>query len=281
MHAHSRGYGCCRFCGAMTNSRECDVAVVVVNHNQAEYVELALASVLGQTCQPREIVVVDDGSTDESPVVIQRALDSDPRSRVVRLPGVGVAQARNAGAAKATARWVVFLDADDMLHPTFLQRTVSVAARCNTSPAYVYTDAVLAGAEQGVARARRFSALALKRSNFVWNCCLMDRGGFIASGGYRSDLSSHEDWDLFLTLLELGHWGKYLPEPLFTYRRHFEGSRNSLEAQQLLSMRESMMIRHASLYRSPLVRAFVTDGLPGTASLAAMKRRFRPRRLRH
>src|SRR5690606_139621 len=101
-----------------------DVAVVIPAYNAEAYIETTLASVLAQDGVELEVVVVDDGSTDRSVEIAAALAGRDTRLRVVRQSNAGVAAARNAGAAavSAEARYLHFLDADDVLVPGALHR---------------------------------------------------------------------------------------------------------------------------------------------------------------
>lgn len=103
-----------------------EISVIMPVYNKEKYIEASLRSVLQQSFDDIEILVVDDGSTDRSSEIIDQFADRDPRIRVFHVRNGGVSSARNIGLEHAQGRWIQFLDADDMLEPDYLQNAVQV-----------------------------------------------------------------------------------------------------------------------------------------------------------
>ena len=100
------------------------ISIVIPLYNKRETVVRALRSVLGQTVQDFDLVVIDDGSTDGSVDIVKTF--ADPRLRIIRQPNSGVSAARNRGVAEAKTGFITFLDADDEWLPTFIESIVAL-----------------------------------------------------------------------------------------------------------------------------------------------------------
>ena len=94
-----------------------EISVIIPVYNKRKYIETTLRSVLEQSFRDLEVIAVNDGSTDESLVVLNQMAEVDQRVRVIDIPNGGVSNARNVGLACARGQWIQFLDADDLLEP--------------------------------------------------------------------------------------------------------------------------------------------------------------------
>lgn len=115
--------------GEDDNTRDIGVAVIIPAYNAELYLGETLRSVAEQTHQNLEIVVVDDGSTDGTLAICRTFAASDKRVRVVSTSNHGVAAARNRGIEETSAEYVAFLDADDIWHPTYIDRQLRALHR--------------------------------------------------------------------------------------------------------------------------------------------------------
>lgn len=109
------------------------VSIIIPSYNSAHYIRECLHSVLVQTYPDFEIIIIDDGSTDNSPQIIAQEASLEARVRFFRQSHCGVGAARNLGLRNAKGKYIVFLDADDILHPQCLEKSVSVAKKYNAS----------------------------------------------------------------------------------------------------------------------------------------------------
>src|SRR5208337_4579078 len=104
---------------------QASVSVVIPTYNRGELLIETIESILAQTAKPGEVIVVDDGSTDDTQERLARYAD---RVRYVRQPNQGVAAARNHGVREARGKWIAFIDSDDVWHPRKLECQLRVLA---------------------------------------------------------------------------------------------------------------------------------------------------------
>ena len=220
------------------------VTIVIPLYNGARFIDETLRSVLSQTYRRFEVIVVDDGSTDDGPDRVRTHL-SDARVQLLQKPRLGVAQARNSGAACASSHsmYLVFLDADDLWHPEVLETLVdALGRRPDASGVFVLAEYIddhgavlhpgdfprhMRGGEElrdGRLIPRESTADVqlehLFLSNLVYppSCLLVRRSAFeIAKGFDRRYLA--EDWEF---VVRLARQGPLVPvdRVLVGYRRH-------------------------------------------------------------
>jgi GT2 family glycosyltransferase len=199
------------------------VSVVIPSHNRARLLERTLRSILAQHVADLEVVVVDDGSHDDTAAV---AIAADRRVRVVRNPEpAGVSAARNRGIAAARGDWVAFCDDDDLWSPDKLTRQLTAADEAGTDWVYagdVNVDErlhILSGGpppdpEAVMAGLPRSNPLASGGSNVVVRSKVL-----AAVGGFDPTLRRTEDWDLWIRIARRGP-PAWVCEPLVAYRFH-------------------------------------------------------------
>jgi glycosyltransferase involved in cell wall biosynthesis len=203
----------------MTAAPAVKISVIVPCYNLGEYLAEAVDSVLVQTRQDFEVVVVDDGSTDAATIDMLSTF-SRPKTRVLRAPHAGLASARNLGIANSSGMYLCALDADDRLAPTFLEKTSAILDG-DPSMTFVSTWLRTFGEEMWEWTPERCDLPMLLWEDTVLTAALVRRTAVEAVGGYDTAMPEQgdEDWDLWLTLAERGYRGTIVPEILFEYRR--------------------------------------------------------------
>jgi glycosyltransferase involved in cell wall biosynthesis len=227
--------------------------VVIPCYNLGEYVDEAVQSVLAQAFQDFEVIVVDDGSTDEATRSLL-ATYTAPKTRVLSTAHAGLAAARNVGIEHARGAYLCALDADDRLEPSFLSKT---AAILDADPAVTFASAWLRtfGEEEWEWKPERCDLTTLLSENTVLTAALVRRDAVVAVGGYdvAMPVQGDEDWDLWLTLVSHGYRGTIVPEVLFNYRRR-SGSMSTIcwHGPGHLPLTTYRVSKHRDAYRSRL-----------------------------
>lgn len=202
------------------------VDVLIPARDAAATLEAAVRSALAQTAPHLRVIVIDDGSRDATPALLDRLTDQHPRVHALRLEGRGIAAAMNAGLALATAPFVARLDADDLSapdrHARQLRHMVSNPACIACSGAHVEIDAE--GHETGYVHRPGPNvlpdafALPAQEPPLTQPFFMVRRAALVAVGGYRP-LPVSEDSDLYWRLAEFGRLD-CLPDILGRYRMH-------------------------------------------------------------
>jgi glycosyltransferase involved in cell wall biosynthesis len=209
------------------------VSVLIPAYNAAQTIGEALESVLAQSPQPFEVVVSDDGSTDDLGQALRPFRE---HVRVVRGENAGLAVARNRAAGVARGDLFALLDADDVWLPGRIAALADAAAR-RPDLAVLTTDAVVTRDgtpdPETYYATREFSVeaqeVAILRNSFVFGAGAIRADVFRAAGGYRAGARHAEDWDLWLRLLLAGYRAGLVEQPLYEYRRRV----GSLTAQKI------------------------------------------------
>ena len=192
------------------------VSIIITNYNYGRFLGEAIESALAQTWQDREILFIDDGSTDDS-------LDIASRYPITLLTqkNSGVCIARNNALSLARGEFVMFLDADDRLVPTALEHMLARLRAAPPEVGYVYGQMQYFGVKTGLFASSPFDARKLAKANFVCATTLLRKRVIIDAGGYDDGFRMlREDWELYLRLWSRGFRGEFLPELILEYRKH-------------------------------------------------------------
>jgi glycosyltransferase involved in cell wall biosynthesis len=255
------------------------VSVIVPCHNGGRFLDGLLASLAAQTFRDFEVIIVDNGSTEQA--TLDKLDRLDPAVRVVHQENRFLPGARNRGFEEARAKFVLPLDCDDTLEPAFLAEAVPVLESAPADVGFVFTHARLIGALEGTLQRHlnRFDQLFL---NDLPYCMLIRRSAWRSVGGYDETMrDGTEDWEFNIRLLRAGFRGIELAKPLFVYRVRADGMWMSQAARMHGTIWRRIRSRHADLYRfaalvalwrasraaMPKVTALMAVGLLGSARL--------------
>jgi glycosyltransferase involved in cell wall biosynthesis len=233
------------------------LSVVVPCFNGGRYLDDAMAALARQTFRDFEIVIVDDGSTDE--LTIRALARLEGQARIIRQRNRGAAAARNSGISAARAAIVFTFDCDDAIEPTFLAETVTALQAAGPEVGMVCTDSRLMGAESGVLP-RYFNRFDLLFSNTVSTALVLRKESWRAAGGYDETMrQGYEDWEFSLRLVQAGFRGIAIAKPLYIYRvaadEQPSSISSSIHARRLYAkLWREIRKRHAASYR-PLAMA--------------------------
>ncbi|MDA8094524.1 MAG: glycosyltransferase [Betaproteobacteria bacterium] len=224
------------------------VSVVIPCYNYGQYLSDAVCSVLEQGYQDFEIIIVDDGSTDDSVAVARELIAAHPehRIRLIAQPNSGhPGYSRNRGILSARGRYILPLDADDMLAPTMLAQCVDHLER-NPHVSIAYTDREDFGDSSQMVCAGEYDFARLRYGNLLSYCALFRREVWQAVGGYRSDVG-FEDWDFWVAAGARGYFGARIAAPLFRYRLH-DGGRYQSDLAKLEESMARIVINNKEAY---------------------------------
>ncbi|HET7529298.1 MAG TPA: glycosyltransferase [Candidatus Saccharimonadales bacterium] len=226
-----------------------DVTVVIPCYNYEAYVSKAIDSALNQSLKPERIIVIDDGSTDGSREAIS-AYKSNPLVEIIHKKNEGVVAAKNLGIKLSQTYWTIFLDADDIMQPNYIEKLVKLA----NSGLYdvAYTDMEYFGAAHDIFRSRPFSIFPMLQRNYIHNSALIKTSRLRQVGGYKQEMKEGlEDWELYLSLAEVGSRFGYLPEAIFKYRQHDATLSRNIDVQKNKELELYNRLRelHPGLFR--------------------------------
>lgn len=232
------------------------VSVVIPCYNQGKYLSEAVNSILNQTYQDFEVIIVDDGSDDEKSLEVMKCISNENLNvTLCRKENGGPASARNYGIKKSNGEFILNLDADDKYHPEFLYKAINIfncqpKAGVITSDFYLFSDDM--DKQYREVKGRKLTDFlagneCIASSMFRFQCWL-DAGGYDES----KELIGFEDWDFWLNVTKNG-WMIYpIPEAL----RYYRDTTNSLYDKVRSNKPEKvkyLVEKHVQIYRENVV----------------------------
>jgi glycosyltransferase involved in cell wall biosynthesis len=217
------------------------VSVIVPTYNRAHYLGDAMDSVFAQSYRPIELIVVDDGSRDDTAKVVERwrqehAGDAGFRLRYFYQDNSGAPAARNLGLIESHGEFIQFLDSDDVLHPSKLRLQVDAFKHCGQF-GYIWSDHNEVECEHAGLSPK---CLPIEQSSTILACDALTvppqavigvfaRWACVHLGPWHTELRRYQDWEYTTRMLCMGVNAGYLPGTLYVVRKHYTGRIDDLD----------------------------------------------------
>ena len=219
------------------------VAVIIPAYNAERYIAETIDSVIAQTYSDWEMIVVDDGSTDNTKNIVNEYVKQDSRIKYIYQENASQAVARNTGIKYSNGEFIAFLDADDIWMPDKIERQIRLFEDSSVGLAYtlfvkIDSNSILIPSRN--AQVKCFKGNVYKNiiyDNFLATSSVILRAGLLSSNGllFRTGRQGVEDWDLWVRMAQITQFD-YIAEPLLRYRV-YPGNQSS----DILRMHESRM----------------------------------------
>lgn len=192
------------------------ISVIIPVYNHAHTLKRSIESIFNQTYRPLEVIVVNDGSTDNFDEVVEdclhlteeRCIGAGSILSVISQENSGAPVARNCGFASSKGDYVIFWDADTLAHPQMLQKMFAYLQKFPDA-SYAYSQFKFGWKR---IKSQHFDADKLKQVNYIDITSLIRRADF---SKFDESLKRFQDWDLWLTMLEQNKTGVFVPEVLY------------------------------------------------------------------
>ena len=233
------------------------ISIIVPCYNQSLYMRETLDCLKKQTYQNWECVIVNDGSTDNTLEIAKEYVANDHRYILVDKTNGGLADARNAGIKASHGRYILPLDSDDLISPSYTEKAVYLLEQ-HPELELVYCRAKFFGDRNDEWILPTFDYTLLMYQNLIFCSCIYRRSDYDKTSGYNPNMIyGWEDWDFLLSLLNKNSKVYKIPEVLFFYRKHGTSmlSTTNKHSQELYNQ---LISNHIDLYY-PLLYKIITS----------------------
>ena len=226
------------------------VSIIIPCYNQEKYIEEALQSATNQTYKNIEIVCIDDCSKDNSFKIIEKFTKTNQNIVFCKNENnMGVIATRNKAISLCTGEYILPLDADDIIEPTYIEKAVKILD-ANQNIGIVYCNTRFLGKINENLNCGEFNNSDFLYYNCICCTALFRKTDFFKAGGYKESMNiGHEDHDLWLSILEQGLDAYKIDETLFYYRKHNNSRTNiAVKNQDLIFLK--LLENHFNLYKN-------------------------------
>ena len=205
------------------------VSIIIPVYNTEMYLNRCLNSVLDQTFKDYEVIIVDDGSTDSSPTILDGFARNDSRFIVFHEKNRGSSQARKFGMSKAQGEWFMFIDSDDDVHPTYVQSLYETVTKNNLSIAAcdmqrIENNSIPIGITHNSPQILQNEEIQTKFFNYqFWGFWGKIYHNSVFSSLYFPEYNINEDYVVMAQIFHNNPTMAYIKEPLYYYRTNPTG----------------------------------------------------------
>lgn len=225
------------------------VSVVIPCYNDKEYIQETIDAVLGQTFQDFEVIIVDDGSNAETKKVLAEI--KNEKTTIINQENKGLSAARNTGFSVSKANYILTIDSDDTLDPSFLEKAITVLEKDNTVAAVSSHCTIFVGNHKiiGYHKPKGGGVSNFLFDNNSVSFALIRKGVWQSVGGYDENMKNgFEDWEFWIAVTKKGFKVHTIAEFLFHYRQ----KNLSMSKESKMNFRESNLNyiykKHSDLY---------------------------------
>ena len=231
------------------------ISIIIPCYNAEEHLRETLDCLKKQTISDWECIVVNDGSKDNSLAIAKEFSTNDSRFRFIDKENEGPAIARNTAIATSSGKYILPLDADDLIAPTYAEKAVKYLEE-HPKTKLVYCQCEFFGDKEGLWNLPNYNYNEFIYSNCIFCSCIYRRKDYDKTPGYNPNMKlMDEDWDFLLSLLGPDDEVYCIPEPLFFYRQHGI-TRNRSNRSETDKSHLQLMLNHPGLYTRDLEKSF-------------------------
>jgi glycosyltransferase involved in cell wall biosynthesis len=229
----------------------CDVSIIVPMYNCEDTIEETISSIELSSFKNFEIILVDDGSKDNSIQVVENLiLKSNFKISLFIKDNEGPSKARNFGVTKASGKYIVFIDSDDKIHSTYLEKAFNKISN-DEKYALVYSNVELFGAETGKWNLKDFELKNFLIQNSIPIFAMFKKDNFLQLNGFDENLHFAEDWELWIRFLKNFGSAFQIKEELYYYRKSTSNNSvtdKAIESNKIDEARKYIYDKHYSFY---------------------------------
>lgn len=219
------------------------VSIIMPCFNDGEYIRESINSALNQTYKNIELIIIDDGSTDIKTINILNSI-RDKRIKVLKTKRLGPSGARNEGIRNSNGKYILPLDSDDLIDKTYIEKAVNIMEE-REDVGIVYCKAELFGEINGPWELPKYDIKNMLVDNVIFVTSIFRKADWELVGGFDTDyIYGLEDYDFWLSILELNKEVVQIQEVLFKYRIKQQSRNKSFEDNE-----ENVKLTYEKLYR--------------------------------